>query len=199
MSSKSSARGFTLMEVTIACLIIALIAAFSTPRIIGAMREYRVGLAVRQMSDLIQRAKTQAVSDNNTVTLRVDTINSRAGLVVRDANGNEVTVQYIPLPEGVRFAMPTPSGGSTLAAPMTGAPVSASVSFPAKAGATGIYEQDFNSRGFPAVAAGTINAIYVGSNNQSYAALTISSVGGLRSWKWNSNQWVNTRSGTTGG
>jgi len=193
VSSKSSARGFTIMEATVVVLILGLIAAFSAPRIINAMREYRVNLAVRQMTDLIERAKMQAVSDNNTVTLRVDTVNNQAGLVIRDSSGKEVNVQYIPLPQGVRFVLPTVSGGSSLPPPMSGAPVSASVSFPAKAGSTGLYEQDFNSRGFPAVAAGAINAIYVGSNNKSYAALTMNSVGGLRSWKWINNQWINVR------
>ena len=96
-------------------------------------------------------------------------------------------------PNHLIWSSPTVSGGSSLPPPMSGAPVSASVSFPAKAGSTGLYEQDFNSRGFPAVAAGAINAIYVGSNNKSYAALTMNSVGGLRSWKWINNQWINVR------
>jgi type II secretory pathway pseudopilin PulG len=193
VSSKTSARGFTVIEATVVVLIVGLVAAFSVPRITNAMREYRVNLAVRQMTDMIQRAKMQAVSENNTVILRVDTVNNKAGIVTLDSGGNEVSVQYVPLPQGVRFVLPTPPAGSTLPPPMTGAPVSASVSFPAKAGSTGVYEQGFNSRGFPAVAAGTISAIYVGSNNQSYAALTINSVGGLRSWKWSNNQWVNVR------
>ena len=190
-----SSRGFTLIEATVAFAVVGLIAAFATPKIINAMREYRVSMAVRQLSDLIQRVKTQAVSDNRTITLRVDTANNRAGVVILDASGAEVGVQYIPLPQGVRFAQPS----GTVPAPMTGAPTASSVSFPAKSGATNIYEQGFNSRGFPAVAAGTMNAIYVGSYGRSFAALTINSVGGLRTWRWDGSQWLNTRTGTTGG
>jgi Tfp pilus assembly protein FimT len=187
-----------MIEATVVVSVIAVIAAFSTPKIINAMRQYRIGLATRQVADLIQRAKVEAVSQNRNVTVRVDTVNNRAGLVIRDANGAEINVQYIPLPDGVRFVLPTPPSGGTLPAPMSGAPTAASVSFAAQAGSTGIYEQDFNSRGFPAVNAGTIHAIYVGSYNASYAAVTINSVGGIRTWSWSGTQWLNTRTGTTG-
>lgn len=197
--SKRSEQGFTMIEATIVVSVIALIAAFSAPKIINGMRQYRIGMASRQVADLIQRAKVEAVSQNRNVTLRVDTVNNRAGLVIRDAAGVEVSVQYIPLPDGVRFVLPTPPAGSTLPAPMAGAPTASSVSFAAKAGSTGIYEQDFNSRGFPAVNAGTIHAIYVGSYNANFAAVTVNSVGGIRTWSWSGTQWLNTRTGTTGG
>lgn len=189
-----SARGFTMLEATVVVFIIGIIAAFSTPKIISAMRQYRIGIAARQVADLIQRAKVEAVSQNRNVTLRVDTANNQAGLVIRDASGTEVGVQYVSLPQGVRFVMPS----GTVPAPTTGAPTTSSVSFPAKSGSTTVFEQDFNSRGFPTVTAGTVNAIYLGSYNQSYAAVTMNSVGGLRSWSWNGSQWLNTRTGTTG-
>jgi len=195
VSSKPSARGFTIMEATVVFTIVGLIAALATPKIINAMREYRVSMAVRQIADIIQRAKTQAVSENRTITLRVDTANSRAGIVTLDANGNEAGEVYIPLPQGVGFVLPS---GAT-PPPMTGAPTGSSVSFPAKSGAANIYEQPFNSRGFPAVADGTINAVYLGGYGRSFAALTLNSVGGIRTWRWNGSQWLNTRTGTTGG
>lgn len=193
-STARSARGFTVIEATIAVFIASVIVAFSTPKIINAMRQYRVSMAARQLADLIQRAKVEAVSQNRNVTLRIDTTNNRAGLVIRDAAGAEVGVQYIPLPQGVRFVLPA----GTVPAPTTGAPTSASVSFPAQSGSTTVFEQDFNSRGFPAVSAGAINAIYVGSYNKSYSAVTLNSVGGIRTWSWSGSQWLNTRTGTTG-
>lgn len=186
--TNDAARGFTTLELTIVVLITGVIAAIATPKITNAMREYRVSIAVRHMADLVQRAKVQAISENHSVALRVDTANNRAGLVVYDANNNEVRVDYIPLPQGVSFAMP-----AGVTAPVTGAPTARSVSFALKAGSTTIYEQSFTSRGFPEVAAGTMNAIYVGSNNQSYRALTLNSVGGIRTWIWRTNQWEDTR------
>src|ERR1044071_1988734 len=74
-----SARGFTVLETTIVVLIVGVIAAFAGPKIINGMRQYRVGMAVRQMSDLIQRAKVEAVNQNRNVTLRIDTATSQIG------------------------------------------------------------------------------------------------------------------------
>src|SRR5581483_6149506 len=193
--NERTVRGFTIMEAAVAVFIVGLIAAFATPKIMNAMRQYRVNIAARQLADLIQRAKVEAVSQNRNVTLRVDTAHNRAGLVIRDQNGAEVGVQYVPLPQGVRFVLPS----GTVPAPMTGAPTSSSVSFPAQSGSTTVFEQDFNSRGFPAVSAGAINAIYVGSYNRSYSAVTLNSVGGIRTWSWSGSQWLNTRTGQTGG
>ena len=68
-----------------------------------------------------------------------------------------------------------------------------SVSFAPKAGSTTVFEQQFNSRGFLVVASpATVQAIYVG-NGQVFRAVTLTSVGGIRTWKWNASQWANTR------
>jgi type II secretory pathway pseudopilin PulG len=186
------AGGFTTLEVAVVVLVTGVVAAIATPKIADAMREYRVGIAIRQMTDLIQRAKAQAVSENHNVTLRIDTANNRAGLAVYDANGNEIRTDYIPLPQGVKFAIP-----SGMTAPLSGAPTTRSVSFPLKSGSTTVYEQAFNSRGFPDVAPGAINAIYLGANDQFYRALTLSSVGGMRAWIWRSTKWVDARNSTS--
>lgn len=181
-------RGFTLIETAVVVLILGVLVAFATPRFAIAMREYRVSMATRQLTDLIQRAKTQAVSDNRKVVVRVDTAGNRAGLVVYDDAGTELRTDYVKLPQGVRFSRP-----SNVTAPMTGAPTAANVSFPAKTGSTTVFEQQFNSRGFPVVASPTtINSLYVGTGTV-FRALTLTSVGGIRSWKWNNTQWANTR------
>lgn len=185
-------RGFTVVEITVGVLILGVIAAFAAPRITNAMREYRLNVGIRQLSDLIQRAKMQAVSENKKTTLRVDTANNRAGLVIYDTSGNEVRTDYVQLPSGVTFSRPV-----SLTEPMSGAPTSRSVSFPAQSGSSTVFQQDFNSRGFPVVAtAGAINAIYLG-NTRTYRALTLSSVGGIGMWTWSNTQWVNTRAAAT--
>jgi Tfp pilus assembly protein FimT len=192
MKSRKQELGFTVLEITVVVLLVGAVVAFATPRIANAMREYRLTMAVRQISDLIQRAKTLAMSDNKTVTLRVDTANRLAGIVIKDSSGTELRTEYVPLPQGVTFTMP-----ASVNAPMTGAPFASSVSFPAKSGSTTVFQQDFNSRGFPVVAAaGAINSIYL-SNSRTYRALTLSSVGGVRTWTWQTNQWVNTRTAQT--
>lgn len=192
-------RGFTLLEASVVVLVIGFIVGFATPKFVNAMREYRVSMATRQLTDLIHRAKTQAVSDNRGVTLRVDTATNRIGLVVVDTDGvTELRTEYVKLPQGVTFSMP-----ADVNAPMTGAPIARSVSFAPKTGSTTVFEQQFNSRGFPVVGAPTtIQALYVG-NGKNFRAVTLTSVGGLRSWTWMQPEghpdggWVNTRTSTT--
>jgi prepilin-type N-terminal cleavage/methylation domain-containing protein len=185
-------HGFTMIETTVVVLIVGVVIAFAAPRISNAMREYKLNAATRQIADLIQRAKTQAMSDNKSVTIRVDTANNRAGIVVLDNAGAELRTDYVQLPQGVTFSMP-----ANVTAPMTGAPITRSVSFPAQGTSTTVFQQAFNSRGFPAVAAaGTINAIYL-SNSRTFRALTLTSVGGIRTWAWVGGQWVNTKTSHT--
>lgn len=180
--------GFTMIEAALIVLVIGAVFAFATPKFVNAMREYRASMASRQLTDLIHRAKMQAVSDNRAVTLRIDTAANRMGLVVLDTDGTELRTDYVPLPQGVTFSMP-----ANVNAPMTGAPIATSVSFTPKVGSTTVFEQQFNSRGFLVVdSPTTIQAIYVG-NGQVFRAVTLTSVGGIRTWIWNANQWANTR------
>ncbi len=180
-------QGFTILELTVVVLIIGVTAAISTPKIIGAMREYRLNIALRQTADLIQRVKTQAISDNRRTSLVIDTPNRRMGMIVYDVSGTVVRTDYTPLPQNINFA--TPAG---VTAPVTGAPTSSAVSFPAQDGSTTVFKQDFNSRGFPVVTAGAINAIYL-SNGPSFRALTVNCVSGIRAFQWENSQWTDIR------
>ena len=194
MKSRKQERGFTVVEIAIVVLAMGIVAAFAAPRITNAMREYRLTMAARQLSDLIQRAKTQAMSENKTVTLRVDSTNRQVGIVVKDSSGSEVRTDYVSLPQGVTFARPT-----NVNAPMTNAPFTNNISFPLKSGSTTVFQQDFNSRGFPAVAtAGAINAIYI-TNSRNYRAITLTCVGGITNWVWQTNKWVNTLTAKSAG
>lgn len=177
-----------MLELTVVILVLGVIAAFAAPRISNAMREYRLNGAMRQITDMMQQAKTQAMSNNTKVTMRVDTATSRIGLVVYDSSGTETRCDYMPLPQGITFSKP-----ASVTAPMTGVQTTNVVSFPAQGTSTTIFQQDFTSRGFPSVStAGTINVLYIG-NSLTYRAITISSVGGIRTWVWKNSAWSNTR------
>lgn len=179
--------GFTILESAVVVLVVGAVIAMATPKITGALREYRLNVATRQMADLVHRVKMQAVSDNHKASLVVDTFNKRMGLIVYDINGTVIRTDYMPLPLGVNFA--TPSGVN---APVTGAPTSQPVSFPGQDGSTTVFQQDFNSRGFPMVNAGAINAIYL-TNGATYRAVTMNSVSATTSFRWEGDQWVDFR------
>ena len=185
--SNQSARGFTVMEATVVVLVMGVIAAFATPQIVTGMREYRLNMAMRQLADLVQRVKMQAVSDNRKASLAIDTANRSIGLITYDASNNVVSSQYVPLPAGVSFATPTSN-----VAPMTGAPTSSAVSFPAYGSSTTIFKQDFNSHGFPAVNAGAVNTVYL-TNGRTFRALTVNSVSSIRTFTWTGSAWQDVR------
>jgi prepilin-type N-terminal cleavage/methylation domain-containing protein len=182
-----SQRGFTVMESAVVVLVIGIVAVFAAPRIVDAMHEYRLNMAVRQLADLVQKVKMQAVADNRRATLTIDTSNGGIGIITYDAGNNVLSTQYAPLPPGIFFATPANN-----VAPMAGAPTATAISFPLQAGSTAIFQEDFNSKGFPVVAAGAINALYL-TNGRTYRALTLNSVAGLRTFAWQGGSWRDVR------
>ena len=96
-------------------------------------------MAVRGLSDTIQRAKTAAMADNRTASMVIDTAGKRLGLVVYNDAGAIVRTDFVPLPDGIRFEVPT---GNT--APVAAArPRRRVIPSP---GTLQCIQQDFNSR-----------------------------------------------------
>lgn len=179
--------GFSVVEVAVVVVLVGVVIAFAAPRIANAMREYRLSLGIRQVVDAIKRAKTQAIANNKTSSLFVDVANRKIGLFTFDNAGNVLRTDYVSLPDDVSFALP-----ANIVAPVSGAPISATVSFPLKSGSTSIFQQDFSTRGFPVVAsAADINVIYM-TNGSSYRAVTFNSYGGTRTWWWKGTVWQDT-------
>lgn len=59
-----SQRGFSLIEMTVVLLIIAIVAAFVVPQILAYMRMYRLGVGGRNVATALQRARYLATSNN---------------------------------------------------------------------------------------------------------------------------------------
>lgn len=79
-------RGFSLIEIAIVLLIIAIVAAFTVPQVLSYMRMYRLGVGGRDVATALQRARYLATSNN-----------TRAG-VVNDTELRRVDIQqYDPL------------------------------------------------------------------------------------------------------
>ncbi len=176
--------GVSAIEITVVVVVVGLIVAFAAPQIATAMREYRLDSSVRQLNDLMLRAKTRAVAENRSFGFVVDTANLRLGLATLDGAGNAVATDFVPLPQGIRFGRP-----GDLSAPIANAPTAQDVSFPQQNGATTVFQQNFNSRGFPVVpSAATLHSVYV-TNGRSFRALTLNSYGQVRKWWWRNNAW----------
>lgn len=185
--------GYTVLQLAVTLLVSGSVIAIATPKITKAMREYRANIAMRNIADTLSRAKMQAISENKRAAMMIDTANNRAGMAVLKydtATTSWIIDQsyYVALPQGVTFQRPT------ITAP-TGVTTSGVTSFPALSGSTTVFRQDFNSRGFPIVASGSdVASIFIG-NGQSYRAITMNSVGGIRTYRTdtaNAN-WLDTR------
>ena len=185
-------RGFTVFEGAVAVAIFGVALAFATPKITNAMREYRLNIAMRQVVDTFKRAKMQAISESKRSGVAIDVGGRRIGLVTYQDDGVTVDrIDYIPLPTGVIFQRP----GDETAAP-EGVTASGITSFPTK---NGVYVQDFNTRGFPAVSSGSdVLSVFLG-NDRDHRAVTMTSVGGVRTYRFENRTWHNTRAGGTSG
>lgn len=181
-----------MLELAIVVLISGVVMAIATPKVTNAMREYRANIAMRQMVDALDRVKAQAVAENKRSAMMVDTANNRAGMATLTYDTPSAlwvvdTIYYIPLPQGVTFTRPTASP--------TGVTSTTVTSLPSYGGSSTVFRQDFTSRGFPMVAAGTdVLSIFLG-NGKSYRAITMTSVGGIRTYATASltSAWVDTR------
>ena len=82
-SLKAATGGFTIIEVTIVLLIIAITAAFSIPPTLQYIRTYRLGVAAQNLATAIQRARYLATSNNG-----------MAGIHINDAGGQINILQF---------------------------------------------------------------------------------------------------------
>ncbi|HWP45095.1 MAG TPA: hypothetical protein VNO14_17770 [Blastocatellia bacterium] len=179
-------RGFTILEGAVVVMVIGVIVAFAAPKISSAMRDYRLNIALRQINDTLRRAKMQAISESNRTGVAIDVLGKRIGLITYQNDGVTVSrIDYIPLPSDVSFERPPDEGAAP--AGVTGEGV---LSLALR---DGVYVQDFNTRGFPVVASGAdVVSIFLG-NGRNYLALTMSSVGGVRTYRYENRAWQNTR------
>jgi Tfp pilus assembly protein FimT len=181
---QSTEAGFSVVETAVVVAVAAVVIAFAAPKMSNAMKEFRLQSATQMMADMVARAKMQGLVNNATSSLTIDTANNRLGFTTFDPGTNTANgTTWVPLPQGITFARPQSAG-----APMTGAPTSASISFAAQSGSTSVFQQDFTSKGFPNVTAGTVHAVYL-TNGKSYHAMTLTSVGGVRLWRWDGSNW----------
>lgn len=184
-------QGFTVLEITLVVVIAGVALAFAVPSIVNAMRQYRLNVGMRQTIDILNRAKTEAVAQSRQVGVVIDPGGRRLGVVYYQNDAVTVDrIEFVPLPDGVIFERPAQEGAAPEGVTTSGYITHYSGEL------EGHPLQLFTARGFPRVGSGPdVVSIFIG-NGRDYRAVTMSSVGGIRSYRFTEQAWVNTRART---
>ncbi len=178
-SRREAEKGFSLLEVTIVVAILMVTLAFSIPAIQTSVRSYRLGGAVSNVNRMIQMARYVAIRQGTNACTFSDIFLGATTLRV-DANcnvavdPNEANTAFIVLPVGVTLTNvgPAPAGMPFPAPPV---PVTAP------------FAVTFTPRGTK-TAPTTTEIIYMTGFGMTYA-VTVSSAGRTRSWRFDGTTW----------
>lgn len=173
-TTRPSERGFSLLEVTVVVVVIALIAAIAIPGIVRWNEEYKLNTAAQQVADSLQATKMQAVSK------------ARRTSLVFDVSGNRLGVEgstLVNLPAGVRFAFP-----ERAVAPEATVDMVEPVSFPPLPENASLRGATFTGRGLPDADPGEVSAVFL-TNSTGSSAVLMTSAGNVRIVTWDGERW----------
>jgi len=108
-SPKQGQHGFSVIEIAVVLLLIAIIAAFAVPQILSYMRMYRLGVGGRNVATAVQRARYLATSNNTLAGILVGE-EQHVDIEQYDAEGSKPPLNMggVNLPAGVTFASDAP-------------------------------------------------------------------------------------------
>jgi prepilin-type N-terminal cleavage/methylation domain-containing protein len=178
---KTHQSGFSMIELTIVCVIMLVIAGIAVPNIFQTFRNYQLDAAGHSVASLLQQARIQAVKTN--LPAYVNNTNAAAGnmaFVTNDPNNTtyatgEPDVQLSP---AVTFQN-TPPNHAQLDAYINATPQPSNVSI------------GFNARGLPCTESGgnpTVCAAPAGfewfmQSAGGWEAVTVTPSGRIKSWR----------------
>lgn len=104
---RGSQSGFSMIELLVVMAIAMVVAALATPTIVQTVRTYRVNTAGKEVANILQRTRYEALRNNSTVGCRPLQVGERTFIYI-DLNNNNVmdaneprivlpaTVQFLP-------------------------------------------------------------------------------------------------------
>lgn len=103
-------RGFSVIEVAVVLLIIAILAAVVVPQILNYMKMYRLGVASRNVATALHRARFLATSNNRRAGINIAD-SSRIDIEQYDPNGTAEPEHKgsVTLPPGVMISREAPA------------------------------------------------------------------------------------------
>jgi prepilin-type N-terminal cleavage/methylation domain-containing protein len=109
VNSLRFARGFTLLEILIVTIIIALVASIGIPRFIGSIERAQVKSTAGEIANVMRLARLKAVSEKKIVTVEVDT-EKRIVRAMYSGDGNEMAAEPIKIPASISLLTGSPGG-----------------------------------------------------------------------------------------
>ncbi|HWX39854.1 MAG TPA: prepilin-type N-terminal cleavage/methylation domain-containing protein [Blastocatellia bacterium] len=105
----SGERGYTIIEVVVVLMVMAIAAAFVVPQVVNYMRMYRLGVAARNVATALQRARYIATSNNTRAEIAVRD-SGMIDIIQYDTQGNTEPkdVGMVVLPEGIAVSPDAP-------------------------------------------------------------------------------------------
>lgn len=102
-------RGFTIIELTVVLLVVAIAAAFLVPQVLAYMKMYRLGVGGRDVATALQRARFLATSNNTRAGARAqDSQHVHIEQYDREGKSQPQLKGLIELPTGVTLASDAP-------------------------------------------------------------------------------------------
>ena len=101
VSPSRCSRGFTLLEILIVTILIALIAGIGIPRFIGSLERAEVKSVAGKVAAVMRRARLTAVSEKVPVTVEVDTKSRTVSAVYTTGEGKKRAAEPVAIPDGV--------------------------------------------------------------------------------------------------
>ena len=108
-SRRKGQQGFTIIEVAIVLLIIAIIGAFAIPQVMNYLKRYRLNASSRNVATALQRARYLATSNNRRAGITI-TNSQHVDIEEYDPEGKQPPQMrgMINLPVGVVIAADAP-------------------------------------------------------------------------------------------
>jgi prepilin-type N-terminal cleavage/methylation domain-containing protein len=180
---RQAEKGFSLFELLVVMVIISILAAITLPRV--NLHQFRIDAGVRVVQSALQQGARFAVQRQHDVYVSFDIPGKRI-VVVDDVNNSGTAdggerVQWHPLEDGVRFAVPPSSIGGNAVAAVAGTNLKTINGLP-----TIIYRRDG--------AASTDLQVYITSTRPDagdFKALTVTrSTGHVDYYRYTAGSWV---------
>lgn len=102
-SAKVTRRGFTLIELSVAIVVLALLSALVAPRLVALRSGQETRAAKFAIRDLAKDARMRAVQEGVTVVVRGSRPDRIEMVRVGATEGEETVIRSLDLPEGVRL------------------------------------------------------------------------------------------------